>query len=91
MKAQSKKTSLHLVGGVGVVEVELGGAEHAHDGVEDTELTGSEGTDHDATGAEASHAELGEPELLGDVYQAGNGATIATGALLVDLGQEGIW
>ena len=37
----------------GVVEVELLGSEGAHDRVEDSELSGGEGSDHDATGSEA--------------------------------------
>ena len=38
-----------LVAGGRVVEVELARAEGFHDGIEDTELTGGQGTDHDAT------------------------------------------
>merc|ERR1712196_385906 len=60
-------------GGVG--EVELLGTHDRHEGVEDEELTGSEGANHDATGAEA---------------KADEHSALTTGTSLVDLGQEGI-
>jgi hypothetical protein len=74
----------------GVVEVELLGTNHTHDSIEDTELTGSEGTDHDATGSETLSAELEDTDLLGDVNKARDGRSITTSTLLVDLGQESI-
>jgi len=53
--------------GIGVVEVELGGAQHIHDGVEDTELTGCQSTDHNTTRAKTSQAQLGKTEFFGDI------------------------
>lgn len=38
--------------------MELGGTDGVHDDVEDTELAGRQGTDHDATSAQASGGEL---------------------------------
>ena len=73
---------------IGVVEVELLGANDAHDGVEDAELAGGQGTDHDATSGEAGGAELDEASLLSDAEEASGGAALAARALLVDLGEE---
>lgn len=74
----------------GVVEVELLGTNQAHDGIEDTELTSGEGTDHDATSSETLSAELEDTDLLGNVDEARNSGSITTSTLLVDLGQESI-
>jgi len=52
------------------VEVELLGADEAHDNVEDTELASGERADHDATREEALRAQLDEACLSGDVAEA---------------------
>jgi len=73
------------------VEVELLGTGGGHDGVEDTELTGGQGTDHDATGTEPSEAQLLETNFASEVEEAGHdGASAAGGLGLVDEGQEGV-
>ena len=82
-------SSLVLVIG-GVVEVELLSADHGHDGVEDSELTGGECTDHDTTGTEAGKAEFLEALSLGNVDETRDGSTITTCSLLVDLGEESV-
>mmetsp|Transcript_34731 Transcript_34731/g.82299 ORF Transcript_34731/g.82299 Transcript_34731/m.82299 type:complete len:301 (+) Transcript_34731:38-940(+) len=80
-----------LVGVVlGVVEVVLGRAEHRHHRVEDTELASGEHADHHAARAEALGAQLEVASLGGDAAEARGGAPLATRALLVDLGQEGV-
>mmetsp|Transcript_18283 Transcript_18283/g.56712 ORF Transcript_18283/g.56712 Transcript_18283/m.56712 type:complete len:378 (-) Transcript_18283:16-1149(-) len=77
--------------GVGVGEVELRGTGGGHHDVKDGELTGREGADHDATGAEAGEAELLEARLLGEVDEArGDGARAAGGRRLVDHRQQGV-
>ena len=53
-----------LMVGVRVVEVELARAERFHDGIEDTELTGGESTDHDATRGQTLGAELDNASLV---------------------------
>jgi hypothetical protein len=73
-----------------VVEVEFLGAGDVHHDIEEGKLASGEGTDHDATRAEAGGAELGEADLLGDVGQPGHGAAGAASAGLVDLRQQGI-
>jgi len=72
------------------VEVEFTGAESVHDGVENTELSGRQGTDHDATGAQSDSAKLDEPDFAGDVHQARHHRPVATSSLLVDLGEQRI-
>ena len=76
--------------GVGVVEVELAGAKGVHDGVEDTELSGGEGTDHDATGEKTDSAKVDEASLAGNSHEAGHHGSLSSGSLLVDLGEEGV-
>jgi len=76
--------------GVGVVEVELARAKGVHDGVEDTELSGGEGTDHDATGEKTDSAKVDEASLAGNSHEAGHHGSLSSGSLLVDLGEEGV-
>mmetsp|Transcript_7469 Transcript_7469/g.8480 ORF Transcript_7469/g.8480 Transcript_7469/m.8480 type:complete len:323 (+) Transcript_7469:246-1214(+) len=72
-----------------VVEVELLGASGSHDRVENSELSGRQGTDHHASSAQASEAQLPEPHLLGEVDQSAGNATGATSGLrLVDERQQ---
>lgn len=70
------------------MEVELGGSGSAHDGVEDTELSGGKGTNHDATCGQTHSAQVVETSLGSDSSKTGEGAAFTTGALLVDLGEE---
>lgn len=70
--------------------MELLGTGDSHDGVEDGELTGGEGTDHDATGRETNEAELDEAHLGGDAAEADNHGALATSTRLVDDGEESI-
>jgi hypothetical protein len=70
--------------------MELGCTQGVHDSVEDTELTGSEGTNHDATWDKTNGAELVETNLLGNIGETGQHWTITSGTGLVDLGEEGI-
>ena len=75
----------------GVVEVELAGTGGVHDDIEDTELSGGEGTDHDATGTEAGEAQLLHAGLLGEVAEAGEDTSGSSGGgALVDHGEEGV-
>jgi len=76
-----------VVGGR-VVEVEPGGPEGAHHRVEDPELEGGEGADHDATGAEACEAEVLEAGVLGDLDQALGDGPLASRPRLVDLREQ---
>ena len=72
------------------MEVELGGSEGSHDGVEDTELPGGEGSDHDATGEEPVGAELDHADLSCDASEAGEDGSLSSGSGLVDHGEEGV-
>ena len=71
-----------------VVEVELLGARHAHDDVEDAELARRQRADHDAARAEALRAERHEARLGDDAAHAREHAALAAGALLVDFREE---
>ena len=71
-----------------VVEVELLGADGGHDDVEDAELAGGEGADHDAPRAEARRAQRDDPRLGGDVAEALHHRAGAARAALVDLREE---
>ena len=72
------------------MEVEFAGAKGIHDGVEDTELSGGEGTDHDATGEKADGAKVDEASLAGNSHETGHHGALSAGSLLVDLGEEGV-
>ena len=72
------------------MEVEFTCPERSHDGVEDSELSCGEGSDHDAPGEEPVGAELDETDLLGDVQKAGDSSSVTSGAGLVDHGEEGV-
>ena len=72
------------------MEVEFAGAKGTHDGVEDTELSGGEGTDHDATGEKPDSAKVDEASLAGNSHETGHHGALSTGSLLVDLGEEGV-
>eukprot|EP00756_Hemistasia_phaeocysticola_P020701 Hpha_TRINITY_DN15734_c2_g3::TRINITY_DN15734_c2_g3_i2::g.40396::m.40396 len=74
----------------GVVEVELLGTDQTHHGVEDTELTSRQGTDHHATRGQAHRAQVQETDLAHDVAQTLEHTAVAARALLVDLGQQGV-
>ena len=52
---------------IGVVEVELGSTQSAHYCVEDSELSGSESSNHDATRQESDCAKVDETDFLGNV------------------------
>lgn len=73
-----------------VVEVELLGTNGAHDDIEDTELSGGKGTDHDPSGDESNSAESVHTFLSSDVLDAAEHTTVTTGSSFVDLGEEGI-
>jgi len=76
---------------VGIMEVELLGSGQVHHDVEQSELTGGERTDHHASGAQASEAQLLEANLLGEVDQtAGNGASSSGSLGLVDHRQQSV-
>jgi len=47
-------------------------------------------TDHDAAGAKADGCKLDEADLGGDAAEPGDDGALATGALLVDLGEQGV-
>jgi len=65
---------------VGISEVELLCPEGSHDGVEDTELSGGKGTDHDATRKETDGAKVDEASLGGDVSEALDQAAFSSGS-----------
>lgn len=65
------------------------GTEEALHVTVDGELTGSQGTDHEETGADTSVAAT-EAELLADLGKAGDGALTRETLGLVDLAQHGI-
>jgi hypothetical protein len=75
---------------VGVVEVELLSTQKAHDGIEDSELSCSEGSNHDAPREETDSAEFLESGLASEADEAGGGASALVSSLLVDHGEEGI-
>lgn len=66
-----------------------GGTEHALDVTVDKELTGSEGTDHDETGAHTGE-ETTDTELLGHVNETRGDGLAGETLGLVDLGEEGV-
>jgi len=70
--------------------MELAGSQGAHDGIKDSELSGGKGSNHDATRHETDRAQIVETNFLGNVHETLGHGTFATGALLVDLGKEGI-
>lgn len=76
--------------GVRVVEVELAGSKGVHDRVEDSELSGGQGADHDATGGETDGAEPEETNLAGNVGEPCHHRPVTTGSLLVHLREQGI-
>lgn len=86
---QRQPNNAHLVR-VGVVEVELGSTNSLHDRVKDTKLTGGKRTNHDATGEKTGGHELDGAHVPGDADETGGRRTFTTGALLVDLGEEGV-
>lgn len=91
-KNRQQNINDNLVGGGAGrgVEVELLGTGDVHDDVEEQELTSSEGTDHHATGTEAHSAQLHKANLGGNAAQTGGNGTLATGAGLVHLGEQGV-
>ena len=68
--------------------MELGGAEDIHHTVEDAELAGGEGADHDAASAQALRAQLDEARLGRDVREPLEHRAVAAGARLVDLREQ---
>lgn len=72
------------------MEVELGSSEGSHDGVEDSELSGGQSSDHDATGEKPIGAELDHADLSGDASEAGEDGSLSSGSGLVDHGEEGV-
>ena len=75
---------------VGVVEVEFRCAQSIHYCVEDTELTSSKSSNHNATGQESNCAEVDKSNLLGNVHQTSHHWSISTSTLLVNLGEKSI-
>ncbi len=73
-----------------VLEVILAGADSVHDGVEDTELAGGEGADHNATRGETDGGELDEADVFCDVHETSGGGASATSAGFVDFRQKGV-
>ena len=71
-------------------EVELLGIGHGNNGVENGELSSSEGADHNATCAESVRAQLYHARLNGEGGQAGHNGTVTSSTRLVDHGQQGI-
>mmetsp|Transcript_25561 Transcript_25561/g.43325 ORF Transcript_25561/g.43325 Transcript_25561/m.43325 type:complete len:140 (+) Transcript_25561:16-435(+) len=84
----NKKHCLMLL--VGVVEVEFRCAQSIHYCVEDTELTSSKSSNHNATGQESNCAEVDKSNLLGNVHQTSHHRSISTSTLLVNLGEKSI-
>lgn len=74
----------------GVDEVELLGSNHAHDDIENTELSSGKSTDHDPSGDESDSAESVESFFGSDVSESRDHGSFTTSSLLVDLGEEGI-
>eukprot|EP00962_Isochrysis_galbana_P050909 scaffold22268_cov123-Isochrysis_galbana.AAC.2 len=85
---QAPAAAARLVLRLRVVEVELLGADHGHHDVEDAELAGGEGADHDAAREQTLRAQLHDARLGGDVAQARHHGSSASGARLVDFGEE---
>ena len=82
-------TRLRLVGRR-VVEMELLRSNSSHDNVEDTELSGSQGADHNPTREQTLCAQLPHAGLGSDVTQASKCTTAAACTRFVDLGEQGI-
>ena len=61
--------------------MELFGTESIHDSIKDTELTGREGTNHDATRDQSYRAELDKANLLGNGHETCQHGSITTGAI----------
>jgi len=70
--------------------LELLGTDGTHDDIENTELSGGKGTDHDPSGEESDSAESVHTFLSSDVLDAAEHTTITSGSSLVDLGEESI-
>ena len=73
-----------------VLEVVFASAHGVHDGVEDTELAGGEGADHNATRGETDGGELDEADVFCDVHETSGGGASAACTGLVDLGQQSV-
>merc|ERR1712187_50581 len=70
------------------VEVELFCAKGAHDGVENAELQGREGTNHDTTRAQACRAEIDDAHFFRDIHHSLWDRTITTSSLLIHFREE---
>mmetsp|Transcript_32364 Transcript_32364/g.45127 ORF Transcript_32364/g.45127 Transcript_32364/m.45127 type:complete len:243 (+) Transcript_32364:281-1009(+) len=75
---------------VRICELELGSAGQCHDGIENTELSCSQRSNHHTSRAKASEAELHESGLIGQTSETGHDGSLSTGSLLVDEGEQGV-
>eukprot|EP00038_Savillea_parva_P006212 m.162330 g.162330 ORF g.162330 m.162330 type:complete len:384 (+) comp12177_c0_seq1:1463-2614(+) len=83
------KTDACLLGEVlGRLEPELGGPCRFHHRVKDTKLERSERANHDTASTQTRRAQLVEANLTRKASQTNHDGAIATGAGLVDLGQQ---
>lgn len=73
-----------------VVEVIFRCTQSTHDRVEDTELSSSERTDHDATRQETDRTKADDAGFRGDGHQTLHHGTFSAGSRFVDLGKQGI-
>lgn len=90
LKKQGLLDNLVLLGVLRVVEVELLSTQSTHDCVEDTELSSSQGSNHNASWQESNSAQFLESSLLSQSDQSGSGASTLVSSLLVDHGKESI-
>jgi hypothetical protein len=74
----------------GVDEVELGSSGGSHNNIEDTELSGSQRSNHEPSGGESDSAEFVGTFFGSDLSETGEHTTFTTSSLFVDLGEEGI-
>mmetsp|Transcript_4023 Transcript_4023/g.8507 ORF Transcript_4023/g.8507 Transcript_4023/m.8507 type:complete len:103 (+) Transcript_4023:1192-1500(+) len=74
----------------GVMEVEFGCTQSIHYCVEDSELSCSEGSNHNATWQKSNCAKVDESDLLGNVGETSHHGSISSGTLLVDFGEESV-
>jgi len=74
----------------GVNKVEFVSSEGAHNNIEDTELSGSQRSNHEPSGGETDSAESVHTFFSSDVSETFEHTTVTTSSLLVNLGEESI-
>mmetsp|Transcript_32359 Transcript_32359/g.78726 ORF Transcript_32359/g.78726 Transcript_32359/m.78726 type:complete len:420 (+) Transcript_32359:207-1466(+) len=84
------RSRIHLMLLIRIGELELRSSSHSHDGVEDTELTGSQGTNHDAPSSKTGEAEFDKTHLVSETAKTGHNGSFSTSSLLVDQRKQSV-